>query len=732
MAVDLSTASFVENVNTVANATVLATGDIIEDAQIARDEAVAAATDATGSAADALAAEGLSKEWATKAFNNPITGEVDKYSSYHWSEIARENAGTYLIDDTVSSLISTWSSQNISDRLDEKSNDDHTHAGIYEPAFTKNSAFNQNYGTTGVSTNLSRDDHTHTGDYEPDIGTKNTAFNKDFGTNSGEVAEGDHLHTAIYMPKVTTGTAYNKNFGTANGDVAQGNHVHAAENISYDSTSNTVVTSTTTQGAVGQLDAYIGVLAISENSYLTAGSPLQYERSISGQDTPEPILMALSSISSKNAILNNGASIDVAFTPEPDKKVEGFYTVSLTISSVDEVALYIHINGVAYGTGVRGTGNLTITKYLTNMDETGFTITPYVANTQNTNNIFVESCAISWEGVPQGAIVASGTSVDHADLTGTGAANGVHTTSDIQSLDTELLAKADKVSGAIAGNLASLDANGNLVDSGHAATSVDDHMALIATPTLDNFVSMTSGGDAKDSTFNAASFALTAGSGTQLFSVENGTTSKEAVNKGQLDGVQTSADGKIPKVSTPTVGNFPQAAADGTLVDSIYDETSFATAAHVHTESDVTGLTDSLNSKYTAVNPAVQNNIVVFDTTGLVKDSLVAVDELTPRTLTTGSSEIPSGTTLERDAAPTAGYFRFNIDDTSFEGYDGSAWGAIGGGGGAVDDMFYENAQNVTQDYTVLGTRNAMTAGPIVIDDTITVTVADGATWTVL
>jgi hypothetical protein len=28
--------------------------------------------------------------------------------------------------------------------------------------------------------------------------------------------------------------------------------------------------------------------------------------------------------------------------------------------------------------------------------------------------------------------------------------------------------------------------------------------------------------------------------------------------------------------------------------------------------------------------------------------------------------------------------FRFNDDSDSFEGYDGTAWGAIGGGGGAT------------------------------------------------
>jgi hypothetical protein len=51
------------------------------------------------------------------------------------------------------------------------------------------------------------------------------------------------------------------------------------------------------------------------------------------------------------------------------------------------------------------------------------------------------------------------------------------------------------------------------------------------------------------------------------------------------------------------------------------------------------------------------------------------------QTSSTGSAIIPSGTDAQRDGSPSAGYFRFNTDSDSFEGYDGTAWGAIGGGG---------------------------------------------------
>ena len=57
------------------------------------------------------------------------------------------------------------------------------------------------------------------------------------------------------------------------------------------------------------------------------------------------------------------------------------------------------------------------------------------------------------------------------------------------------------------------------------------------------------------------------------------------------------------------------------------------------------------------------------------------LDGYVSKTSTTGQAEIPSGTTAQRDAA-SAGDFRFNTDDVQFEGYNGTEWGAIGGGGG--------------------------------------------------
>ena len=101
---------------------------------------------------------------------------------------------------------------------------------------------------------------------------------------------------------------------------------------------------------------------------------------------------------------------------------------------------------------------------------------------------------------------------------------------------------------------------------------------------------------------------------------------------------------------------------------------------------------------------------------------------------TTGSTLIPPGTEAQRDVSPSAGYFRFNTDVSKFEGYNGTAWGSVGGGatGGGGDEIFIENGQTVTQDYTIPTGRNAMSTGPITVDDGITVTVSTGSRYVVI
>ena len=53
-------------------------------------------------------------------------------------------------------------------------------------------------------------------------------------------------------------------------------------------------------------------------------------------------------------------------------------------------------------------------------------------------------------------------------------------------------------------------------------------------------------------------------------------------------------------------------------------------------------------------------------------------------------------------------------------------------GGSAKKGVFYENATTLTQDYTISTGYNAMSAGPITINDGITVTVPDDSSWSIV
>jgi len=80
------------------------------------------------------------------------------------------------------------------------------------------------------------------------------------------------------------------------------------------------------------------------------------------------------------------------------------------------------------------------------------------------------------------------------------------------------------------------------------------------------------------------------------------------------------------------------------------------------------------------------------------------------------------------------------LDSAATDGYVLEARAAESGGlrwvpqsgGGAIDDIFYENAQNVTANYTISTNYNAMSAGPITIDTGVTVTIPSGSVWSIV
>ncbi len=100
----------------------------------------------------------------------------------------------------------------------------------------------------------------------------------------------------------------------------------------------------------------------------------------------------------------------------------------------------------------------------------------------------------------------------------------------------------------------------------------------------------------------------------------------------------------------------------------------------------------------------------------------------------TGYFDLPAGTTGQRPGSPNTGMVRFNTDLTAYEGYNGTGWLPIGGGakGGGTDDVFYENGQTITTNYTITVGKNAVTAGPVTINSGVAVVIPSGSAWSIV
>ena len=112
----------------------------------------------------------------------------------------------------------------------------------------------------------------------------------------------------------------------------------------------------------------------------------------------------------------------------------------------------------------------------------------------------------------------------------------------------------------------------------------------------------------------------------------------------------------------------------------------------------------------------------------------LSANDFVSKTSGTGSAGIPVGTTAQRDGSPATGYFRYNSTETQFEGYDGSAWGQIGGGAGyfkgdngtvgsSAGDIFRINEAELNANVTIAATENASATGPVGVASGVTLTV---------
>jgi|TARA_B100000085_G_scaffold69478_2_gene62177 hypothetical protein len=138
---------------------------------------------------------------------------------------------------------------------------------------------------------------------------------------------------------------------------------------------------------------------------------------------------------------------------------------------------------------------------------------------------------------------------------------------------------------------------------------------------------------------------------------------------------------------------------------------------------------------------------VTIGTNSAITD--LRVDNLKVDANTISSTNTNGNITLDPNGTGNVllGNYEFDVDQTVGAGqddyvltYDNSSGvisleassGGAGAVGGGSDEIFYENGQTVTTNYTITNGKNAMSAGPITINSGVTVTVGTGETWTVV
>lgn len=171
----------------------------------------------------------------------------------------------------------------------------------------------------------------------------------------------------------------------------------------------------------------------------------------------------------------------------------------------------------------------------------------------------------------------------------------------------------------------------------------------------------------------------------------------------------------------------------GVSVDNYVDQATAAAASASAASSSASAASTSATNAASSASAASGSATSAASSASAAAASAASLTNVVTRTSATGAAVMPTGTTGERPT-PATGHFRFNSSLSQFEGYNGTAWGAVGGGatGGTGNQVVYENDQTISADYTLTAGKNGMSAGPITVNAGITLTVPSGAVYTVV
>ena len=354
----------------------------------------------------------------------------------------------------------------------------------------------------------------------------------------------------------------------------------------------------------------------------------------------------------------------------------------------------------------------------------------WIDGTANIDSLVADTADID-AGTIDGTVIggtsaAAGTFTALAATTGTIGGVAITTASNTQTLTNKTIDLTNNTLIATSAQLRTAVTD----ETGTGALVFADSPALTGTPTAPTAVADTN-------TTQVATTAHVFAERTNTATLTNKTLTSPTINTPTIAG--GTINNTVIGGTTPVAGTFTSlsssaaAITGGTINGTSIGATTRSTGAFTTLDAngnvilgDAAGDTVTVNGTATFTNGAVG--------VGGAADASAQLDVQS----TTKGFLPPRMTTTQRNAivSPANGLTIYNTTLNQMQIYStaAAAWVAVGAGatGGGNDQIFWENGQTVTTNYTITDGKNAMSAGPITINSGITVTVGTGEVWTIV
>jgi len=391
-------------------------------------------------------------------------------------------------------------------------------------------------------------------------------------------------------------------------------------------------------------------------------------------------------------------------------------------------------NAVALGT--KTTGNYVATGAVSGVGLSGsasaegatFTVTSNATNANTANTIVSRDASGNFSA---GTITAALT----GDVTGNVSGTSGSTTGNAATATALATGRTIGMTGDVVWTSASFDGSGNVTGT----ATIQANSVALGTDTTGNYVGTITGGTGIDST------GATSG---------EGITHTLSLDLNELTTSTSDGDGDFFAV-VDAVGNQKKLTKGNINISGFNNDSGFITSANGGNAATLDSIDSSQFLRSDAADTKTSGDLSFSDNVkakfGNGSDLQIHWDGTDGHVAVTGTLNIDgSGETLAKfiddgavelyhnnakkiETTATGITVTGTVAATSYTG-DGSSLTGISAGatGGGSDQIFYENGQTVTTNYTITNGKNAMSAGPITINTGVTVTVGTGETWTVV